>query len=64
MRAAGGRLLQRAQDAGEVRADVTAVELLVLAAGLAWAAEQAPEPAGMVDRLLSIAMSGLGSGDR
>jgi AcrR family transcriptional regulator len=64
MRAAGGRLLRRAQDAGEARADVTADELLVLAAGLAWAAEQAPKPTGMVDRLLSIAMSGLGSGGR
>jgi hypothetical protein len=59
MRAAGGRLLQRAQEAGEVRADVTAGQVLALAAGLAWAGEQSAEPAGMIRQLLSIAGRGL-----
>ena len=59
MRAAGARLLESAQDAGAVRADITAGELLALAAGLAWAGEHAPDPAGFVDKLLSITMAGL-----
>ncbi|MEV0129200.1 helix-turn-helix domain-containing protein [Dactylosporangium sp. NPDC050688] len=61
MRAAGGLLLRRAQEAGEVRADVTAAQLLALAAGLAWAGEQSADPADMVRHLLSIAAGGLRS---
>jgi AcrR family transcriptional regulator len=59
MREAGGRLLSRAQAAGEVRADVTANELLALAAGVAWASEQSGGPDGLIHRLLSYAMDGL-----
>ncbi|MEV4516283.1 helix-turn-helix domain-containing protein [Dactylosporangium sp. NPDC049525] len=59
MRAAGGRLLERAQAAGEVRGDVTAAQLLALAAGLAWAGEQSADPSDMVRNLLSIAAHGL-----
>lgn len=59
MRAAGGRLLRRAQEAGEVRPDVTAAQLLALAAGLAWAGEQSADPVDMVRHLLSIAADGL-----
>jgi AcrR family transcriptional regulator len=59
MRAAGARLLESAQGAGAVRADIAASELLALAAGLAWAGEHAPDPAGFVDKLLSITMTGL-----
>ncbi|MET7420157.1 helix-turn-helix domain-containing protein [Dactylosporangium sp. NPDC005555] len=59
MRAAGGRLLDRAQAAGEVRGDVTAAQLLALAAGLAWAGEQSADPVAMIRQLLSIAMQGL-----
>ncbi|GAA3218986.1 TetR/AcrR family transcriptional regulator [Dactylosporangium siamense] len=59
MRAAGGQLLQRAQEAGEVRADVTAAQVLALAAGLAWAGEQSADPAGTVRQLLLIAGRGL-----
>jgi len=62
MRAAGGRLLSRAQAAGEVRADVTADELLALAAGVAWASEQSGGPADLIRRLLSLAMEGLRTG--
>jgi AcrR family transcriptional regulator len=59
MRAAGARLLKQAQDSGVVRPDVTADEALSLAAGVAWVAEQSPDPAGRLDKLLSIVMSGL-----
>lgn len=58
MRAAGGRLLDRAQQAGDVRADVVMNELLSLAAGIAWASEQSPGQTDLVDRLLSMAMHG------
>jgi AcrR family transcriptional regulator len=59
MRTAGRQLLHRAQEAGEVRADVTAEQLLALVAGLAWAGEQSAEPTEMVGRLMSVAMYGL-----
>ena len=62
MRAAGARLLETAQDAGAVRTDITAGELLALAAGLAWAGEHAPDPSAFVDKLLSITMAGLEPG--
>lgn len=57
MRAAGAELLRQAQHAGEVREDVTMDELLALAAGIAWAGEQAPGQ-GLTERLLSLASNG------
>jgi hypothetical protein len=59
MRAAGARLLARAQDAGSVRPDVDCNEVLALVAGLAWAGEHAPHRAGFTDKLLGFAMTGL-----
>jgi AcrR family transcriptional regulator len=59
MRTAGARLLQRAQASGAVRADVTADELLALAAGVAWVSQQSAGGSSLVDRLLSVAMTGL-----
>ncbi|MEU7742384.1 helix-turn-helix domain-containing protein [Nonomuraea sp. NPDC049158] len=59
MRAAGSRLLERAQAQGAVRADVTTEELLALATGVAWAGEQSPGHPQMAQRLLSLAMTGL-----
>jgi AcrR family transcriptional regulator len=59
MRAAGAKLLQRAQDAGRVRADVTVYEVIALALGLAWAAQQPGGPSDLMSRLLSTAMYGL-----
>ncbi len=59
MREAGGRLLSRAQAVGAVRTDVTAGELLALAAGAAWASEQSGGSAELVSRLLSYTMEGL-----
>lgn len=59
MRSAGGRLLERAQQTGSVRPDVTVSEVISLALGLAWAAERSVEPSDLVARLLSTAMYGL-----
>ncbi|MER8156990.1 helix-turn-helix domain-containing protein [Streptomyces sp. NPDC094472] len=59
MRSAGGRLLERAQQTGAVRSDVTVSEVISLALGLAWAAERSVEPTDLVARLLSTAMYGL-----
>ncbi|WP_034261044.1 TetR/AcrR family transcriptional regulator [Actinospica robiniae] len=58
MRTAGARLLTRAQDAGQIRRDVTGQELLALVAGLAWAGERAAQPE-LMDKFLEIAMAGL-----
>ncbi|MEV7997082.1 hypothetical protein AB0O67_35935 [Streptomyces sp. NPDC086077] len=43
MRSAGGQLLERAQQTGWVRSDVT-VSVIALALGLAWAAELRVHP--------------------
>ncbi|MEV6367116.1 helix-turn-helix domain-containing protein [Micromonospora musae] len=59
MRSAGGRLLERAQRAGSVRADVTITEVISLVLGLAWAAERAGEATDLAARLLTTAMYGL-----
>ncbi|MFI5891143.1 TetR/AcrR family transcriptional regulator [Actinoplanes sp. NPDC051513] len=62
MHEAGGRLLSRAQEAGEVRDDVTAGELLALAAGVAWAGERSGGSPDLIGRLLSYTMEGLTAG--
>ncbi|MER7007777.1 helix-turn-helix domain-containing protein [Dactylosporangium sp. NPDC000555] len=67
MRAAGARLLERAQAAGEVRADVTPNELIALAGGVAWASERSVERSGdgskegpaLLRRLLALAVEGI-----
>jgi len=59
MRASGARLLERAQEAGQVRGDVTVYEVIALAIGLAWAAQQPGGPSDLTERLLSTAMYGL-----
>jgi AcrR family transcriptional regulator len=56
MRAALGRLLGRAQEAGAIRTDVTAQDVLRLVHGVALASEAVPEES---DRLLSIVLDGL-----
>jgi hypothetical protein len=63
MRDAGARLLARAQRSGGVRPDVTAEELFALAAGVAWVGEQIPARPGLPDRLLSLVMTGLETGE-
>lgn len=59
MRAACARLLDRAQQAGTVRPGVTAGEVIALAVGLAWAAQQPGTQPDSMARLLSKAMHGL-----
>jgi AcrR family transcriptional regulator len=56
MRSALGELLTRAQDAGAVRTDVEAADVLRLVHGVGAASESAPEEA---DRLLSFVLDGL-----
>ncbi|MCE7011328.1 TetR/AcrR family transcriptional regulator [Kibdelosporangium philippinense] len=53
---AGARLLAKAQEAGEVRADLTASELLLLVASLSWANEHSPNS---IDRFLNLLVEGI-----
>ena len=62
IRAAGERLLARAQAAGEVRADLRIGELLQLVNAISLAAEREPQAALLADRLLSIAVEGVRPG--
>jgi hypothetical protein len=54
-----GTLEHRAQKAGTVRSGLTAGEVIALAVGLAWAAQQPGAPTNSMARLLSTAMHGL-----
>ena len=56
--AAGGQLLERAQSAGAVRADVSLPVLLTLVNAIALAMEDRGDPAD-VDRLLALALTGI-----
>lgn len=60
MRASGTELVARAQQSGDLRADVDSADVLILANAIAWATEQIPDDPTRTDRLLSIALSGLG----
>ncbi|MFF5235226.1 TetR/AcrR family transcriptional regulator [Dactylosporangium sp. NPDC000521] len=64
MRRSGGALLQRAQLAGQVRADVTAVDLFALANAVGWIAEQDPALTGRREHLLALVLDGLGARPR
>lgn len=61
MRAAGADLLAAAQQGGAVRRDVTATELYVLAAGVAWSASNVPTDPGLGDRLIDVVLRGIGA---
>jgi AcrR family transcriptional regulator len=56
MRATAGQLLTRAQQAGVVRGDLTAVDVMRLVHGIAVTTENAP---GEADRLLSLLLDGM-----
>ncbi|MEV0700759.1 helix-turn-helix domain-containing protein [Saccharopolyspora sp. NPDC050389] len=56
MRDAGEQLLVRAQQAGEVRADLRADELLLLVASISWASEHSPNS---IDRFLTLLVEGI-----
>ncbi|MGW0118060.1 TetR/AcrR family transcriptional regulator [Streptomyces sp. NPDC003327] len=59
LRTAGERLLGRAREAGQVRADVSIGDLMQLTNAIALAAEQCPEDAELADRLLALTLRGL-----
>jgi AcrR family transcriptional regulator len=59
LKAAAGRLLDRAQQAGVVRADVQAIDLLRLVHGIVLATEQGGDDIGQADRLLTVVLDGL-----
>jgi AcrR family transcriptional regulator len=53
------RLLSGAQEAGELRADVTALDLCAHALGIAWATQRAPDKEQQNARLLAVLMDGI-----
>ncbi|MFJ9948840.1 TetR/AcrR family transcriptional regulator [Kitasatospora sp. NPDC091207] len=59
MRQAGGRLLRAAQETGDIRADVAAVDLFALVNALGWIADQAPGLAERREHLFRLVMDGL-----
>lgn len=59
LRSAGGALLQRAQEAGAVRADIPIGDLLKLTSAIVLCAEKAPEDRGLFERLMSLAVHGM-----
>ncbi|WP_327589073.1 TetR/AcrR family transcriptional regulator [Nonomuraea sp. NBC_00507] len=59
MRSAAGRLLERAQTAGRIRADVDGTDVFALANALSWITDQAPSLAPRRDHLFALVMAGL-----
>ncbi|MEV7676787.1 TetR/AcrR family transcriptional regulator [Streptomyces sp. NPDC007872] len=59
LRTAGERLLERAREAGRVRADVAIGDLMQLTNAIALAAEQSPEDTELADRLLALTLRGI-----
>ena len=59
LRAAAGRLLDRAQQAGAARADAQVTDLLRLVHGIVLATEQGGDDTGQADRLLTVVLDGL-----
>ncbi|MEV4332878.1 helix-turn-helix domain-containing protein [Streptomyces sp. NPDC049597] len=59
LRAAGERLLARAQESGAVRTDVSIGDLMQLTNAIALAAEESPGDARLADRLLTLTLRGL-----
>ncbi|GAA3302096.1 TetR/AcrR family transcriptional regulator [Dactylosporangium vinaceum] len=60
MRRSVGALLQQAQTAGQVRPDVTAVDVFALANAVGWIAEQDPALTARREHLLALVLDGLG----
>ena len=59
MTAAGARLVTRAQEEGDLRADVNPMDVLALAGAVAWVAEQLPDDGDLPGRLLGLVMDAL-----
>ena len=59
MRGAAAGLLKRAQEAGVVRADADATDLLRLVHAVSMAVDREPADSGQADRMLGLIMDGL-----
>jgi AcrR family transcriptional regulator len=59
LRESAAALLARAQQAGEVRADAQALDLLRLVHAVSMAVQRAPADAGQADRMIGLVMDGL-----
>jgi AcrR family transcriptional regulator len=59
LRESAGSLLGRAQEAGVVRADADAKDLLRLVHGISMAVDREPADSGQADRLLGLVLDGL-----
>jgi len=59
VRATGGRLVERAQQAGAIRDDVELTDVLTLVSAIAHAGELTREGSGLSERLLTVAIDGL-----
>ncbi|WP_232542068.1 TetR/AcrR family transcriptional regulator [Nocardia bovistercoris] len=59
MREAAANLLRRAQDSGEVRADVDRIDVIALISAVGWITEQAPQLAGRGDHLFAVIVDAL-----
>ena len=59
MRASGAVLLERAQSAGDVRADATIDDLLRMVNAIAIATEDAPDGADQAERMFALVMDGV-----
>jgi transcriptional regulator SbtR-like protein len=55
----GGRLVERAQEAGAIRNDVDVTDVLMLASAIAHAGELTREGSDLSGRLLAVAIDGL-----
>ncbi len=55
----GQALLTRAQDAGQVRADVRLTDVLKMAHGIVWATEGAPDGEERAERMLDLLVAGV-----
>ena len=64
IRETGGQLLAEAKRAGAVRPDAEITDVMRLCHAIVLAAEQAGEPAGSAERLVSLVLDGLRTGDR
>jgi AcrR family transcriptional regulator len=62
MRRAGAALLERAQEAGDVRPEVDIDDLLRMVNAIGLATEDAPDAAASADRLFTLLVSGIRSG--
>jgi len=61
MQAAAKRLVERARQAGELRQDVTVLEVLLLTNSAAWSSERAPHGKPSLKRLVDLVFAGLRS---